>query len=541
MPSSLDCDAYKAETFRLQVDHSLPLPYTEGSANELHNPYIVINGPVGTVLVGKGAVTGAPEDGIHPMEDNPEYIHYIETIWVEDQDGNLLSMRHLSPAEPSPATMEFEIPEGTTSVQAYQYCNLHGLFRGPSVAVLPSSVNSTANAGCSVRQCTEGTSASACQAFTGELWRRADDTPKDDPTGEHKPYLILNGSHATIVVGIGATEGNEGGLIHPMQPSGDQDLVHWISHIFALDDLGNLVALCELLPTDPAPASCSFEVPQGIVFLRPYEFCNKHGLYVSDMVQIASANATAERHCFKRECSASQPTLSPTPYRSEPIDELIANQQGSVDRISALNMCNQHSALYYIAKSKVTADLQGQIDRLTNPGTTASDVADRLTIFPSLFAELNSLGGKWSALEVVFEHNLIDANGTSPSLRLDLILESEMLFSQRLLPAGERAFADGMSVPVLGAQDLVLIEAIFGMDWGHTRMKHGSNGSPMMCELSMHLNIAASKTHRRSNSCIVAHMPHGLDFFLSRQTQTLFGPCQEEALICLSVMPGLDT
>lgn len=106
---------------------------------------------------------------------------------------------------------------------------------------------------------------SACQAFTGELLRRAENSPKDDPTGKHKPFLTLSGTQATIVVGIGATPGNEGGLIHPMEASNDQDLVHWISHIYALDDLGNLVALCELLPTHPVPASCSFEVPQGVV------------------------------------------------------------------------------------------------------------------------------------------------------------------------------------------------------------------------------------------------------------------------------------
>ena len=51
-----------------------------------HDPYIVLNGTVGKVLVGKGAVTGHFEDPIHPMEDDRNAIHYIETIWVEDQE-----------------------------------------------------------------------------------------------------------------------------------------------------------------------------------------------------------------------------------------------------------------------------------------------------------------------------------------------------------------------------------------------------------------------------------------------------------------------
>lgn len=89
---------------------------------------------------------------------------------------------------------------------------------------------------------------SACQAFTFELFRR-DNVLKNDPTGERTPFLTLNGSQATIVIG------NETGLV--LEPSND-----WVSHVFALDDLGNLVALCELLPSATL-ASCSFELPAG--------------------------------------------------------------------------------------------------------------------------------------------------------------------------------------------------------------------------------------------------------------------------------------
>lgn len=69
MASPLDCEAYKTEAFRLQAELNLPLPYAEGSPYEKHMPYILLNGTVGQVVVGKGAMTGVPEDGIHPMED----------------------------------------------------------------------------------------------------------------------------------------------------------------------------------------------------------------------------------------------------------------------------------------------------------------------------------------------------------------------------------------------------------------------------------------------------------------------------------------
>ena len=53
----------------MQAELNLPLPYAEGSPYEKHMPYILLNGTVGQVVVGKGAITGVPEDGVHPMED----------------------------------------------------------------------------------------------------------------------------------------------------------------------------------------------------------------------------------------------------------------------------------------------------------------------------------------------------------------------------------------------------------------------------------------------------------------------------------------
>eukprot|EP00438_Fugacium_kawagutii_P004993 Skav215290 [mRNA] locus=scaffold2522:211104:213909:- [translate_table: standard] len=207
-----------------------------------------------------------------------------------------------------------------------------------------------------------------------------------------------------------------------------------------------------------------------IIFLRPFQFNTQHGLYVGDTVQVSGAT-TGERQCFKRECSAPQPSLGEVPLRSEAVDALAQSQQESQDRISSLNMCNQHSALYFIAQSKLTQELSVQIKRLTLEGATDSDIAQRLEVFPALFAELNALGGRWSGLDVVMEHTIRDANGTSPELRLELILEAEMFFSHRVLAAGQQTFADGISVPIENAEDLLVIDAIFGMDWGHTNRK----------------------------------------------------------------------
>ncbi len=74
MASFMDCEAYKTEAFRLQAELNLPVPYAEGSPYEKHMPYILLNGTVGQVVVGKGAMTGVPEDGIHPMEERRKKI-----------------------------------------------------------------------------------------------------------------------------------------------------------------------------------------------------------------------------------------------------------------------------------------------------------------------------------------------------------------------------------------------------------------------------------------------------------------------------------
>eukprot|EP00930_Biecheleria_cincta_P021105 TRINITY_DN15717_c0_g1_i4.p1 TRINITY_DN15717_c0_g1~~TRINITY_DN15717_c0_g1_i4.p1 ORF type:complete len:2701 (+),score=424.75 TRINITY_DN15717_c0_g1_i4:78-8105(+) len=477
--TSADCLSWKAELFRRQVLENgispiaFPVPYGLGGDNEKHSPYIVLNGAVAKVVVGKGASTGLSDDPVHPMVDDPSAIHYIEHIWVEDQSGNIIAHRQLSPSEPSPATLYFDIPEGTTSVRAYEFCNTHGLWQGEAVAVSSANTRAGARAGCSVQQCIEGASVSSCQAFvSGELKRRAGESgAQNDPTGKHKPYLLLNGTTATIVVGIGATPGNSGGLIHPMTESEDKDVVHWISHIYALDDLGNLVAMCEKLPTDPAPASCTFEVPTGIIFLRPYEFCNKHGLYVGDLVQVGQqGNSKASRQCAKRECTAGQPSLSSAPLSSAAVDALYGAVQDTAERISTSNMCLQHSATFSVRKSLVDASLQAQVDQLVLPGNTVSDTERRVSLFPKLMEKLVALGGRWHALSVVLEHVL--QPGSAIQLRSELLFEPDMRFTQKLLKAGSQAIVEGLDEAVSDAQhDLLIIEAAFEMDWGYRYSK----------------------------------------------------------------------
>lgn len=88
------------------------IPNTTDAAGEKHVPVIKVDGQKVTVTV--GSVN-------HPML--PE--HYITWIALETKQGN--QRKELSPGmEPS---AEFMICEGDELVAAYEYCNLHGLWK----------------------------------------------------------------------------------------------------------------------------------------------------------------------------------------------------------------------------------------------------------------------------------------------------------------------------------------------------------------------------------------------------------------------------
>ncbi|OLQ01606.1 hypothetical protein AK812_SmicGene15634 [Symbiodinium microadriaticum] len=94
-----------------------------------------------------------------------------------------------------------------------------------------------------------------------------------------------------------------------------------------------------------------------------------------------------------------------------------------------------------------------------------------LRIFPELFAKLNALGGKWSARSIVFEHTMQEANGTQPQLRLELINEVDMRFTESVVSAGNRTYAEGVNTPIVGLTELLLIHADFAMDWGYANQR----------------------------------------------------------------------
>ena len=93
-------------------DMTLLEPNTSEGAGEKHLPDVIVEGS--KVLVKVGSVA-------HPMLP----AHYIQFVVLETNKG--YKVAKLTPGEAPEAA--FVLPEGEEAVAAYEYCNLHGLWK----------------------------------------------------------------------------------------------------------------------------------------------------------------------------------------------------------------------------------------------------------------------------------------------------------------------------------------------------------------------------------------------------------------------------
>lgn len=89
------------------------IPNTTDAAQEKHVPVIEVDGQKVTVTVGSVE---------HPMLEE----HYITFIMLETAQGR--QRKVLKPGDKPQAT--FMITEDDSVVAAYEYCNLHGFWKG---------------------------------------------------------------------------------------------------------------------------------------------------------------------------------------------------------------------------------------------------------------------------------------------------------------------------------------------------------------------------------------------------------------------------
>lgn len=85
---------------------------TTDAATEKHVPVIAVDGDTVTVTVGEVE---------HPMTDE----HYIQWICLHTQKG--VQFATLTPADKPQAV--FKVAEGDAPIEAFEYCNLHGLWK----------------------------------------------------------------------------------------------------------------------------------------------------------------------------------------------------------------------------------------------------------------------------------------------------------------------------------------------------------------------------------------------------------------------------
>merc|ERR1712183_287946 len=100
------------------------------------------------------------------------------------------------------------IPPGVTSLTAYEWCNKHGLWRGPTQLIEAPDSDASLNGGvCSALH------ADFLRRQRGEPWNQI--APYTEADGaKHTPYITVTGSVATVTVG-------DGDPYHPMTASPD--------------------------------------------------------------------------------------------------------------------------------------------------------------------------------------------------------------------------------------------------------------------------------------------------------------------------------
>jgi desulfoferrodoxin (superoxide reductase-like protein) len=264
---------------------------------EKHVPFLTLSAGTGQLVAKVVVGNGDEEGGVwHPMSasDNSKEVHFITHIVVKDQDGNIVAAESLDPTVAAPATIEFDVPEGVTELTPYEWCNLHGLWMGPTVTV-DSSLGGTAPAHCHASDFESG----AWPSVHADFLRLQNSTfESESPFSEadgvkHTPYITIPElGVASVLVG------KEEGPLHPMVASTDgvpgEDGPHWITEVYVVDQDGEIVAMKSLdVGEDVDRAEVTFDIPDGTETLQAYAWCNIHGLWGGPVVSATEVTSMA--------------------------------------------------------------------------------------------------------------------------------------------------------------------------------------------------------------------------------------------------------
>lgn len=248
-------------------EHDTDVNSCDTNPGDEHTPYLTIAGSKGTV-----AARMAPL-GAQLYRENPEEVHYIECMYVVDQFGKCVALNKLNMSNHDITQMTFDVPSWATTLKPYAFCNVTGLWEGSEVMV--PLFNSMSKSLGSVNP-------NFWRFIIADLLRKQkkhhgqdgafttlSHTEKED---KHTPHISFHEDKIRVTVG-------DDKIKHPMKDSTNPDEVHWVTHIYVLDQDENCVGLEALDPTTADIAQVEFPIPVNATKLTPYEFCNLHGLW----------------------------------------------------------------------------------------------------------------------------------------------------------------------------------------------------------------------------------------------------------------------
>eukprot|EP00756_Hemistasia_phaeocysticola_P035091 Hpha_TRINITY_DN16560_c3_g3::TRINITY_DN16560_c3_g3_i4::g.133730::m.133730 len=289
---------------RQLLDHSTRAAFHLPS--DKHSPVVTVSkmgdATMAQVLVGTAAL-------YHPM--SLEGHHYMESIYLVDQNGKVMSASHIGPSSASPARHDVEVPRGVTQLTPYTYCNKHGLYRGETIYLNRHAIGFPL---CGLTSCGEDFAGMDAQGncvqleeFKADYIRRHGKGAIHDPEGQkkHTPQVVVEKGRATITVGLGTVTGDES-TIHGQYNVEDSLKIHYIEGIYAEDQDGRVIAFA-LLGPETNPPALEFDIPADVTSVTGYAYCNIHGLFQSDTLAV-TGNAQTARGCGLATCMAvSQP------------------------------------------------------------------------------------------------------------------------------------------------------------------------------------------------------------------------------------------
>jgi len=237
-----------------------------------HDPFLKFTTDRVVIDIGvRGADGSSSLDSLHPMNEN----HFIEVIYVKDQNGKVVHLQRWTAEEAELSYVRahskivytrFKYRDGTTHLTPYSYCNLHGLWIGPTYDVNWEKEVAYI----------EGVTKK--NAYVQKL--------RFNPFKDHKENVMhvpsttfekQRGEEMTEskLLGITTVRGLSGSLqmLHPMNEN------HSIEVVYAKDQHNRTISLEGMKPETHRNPVSKYEIPEGTQTIQAYTYCRNHGLW----------------------------------------------------------------------------------------------------------------------------------------------------------------------------------------------------------------------------------------------------------------------